>query len=116
MIPNKRLGYLLSFIHSLLALIPIYITLFSNDINMVLIMVFYWFMIIFLWYVFGNCLFTFFENKLMGEPNNDSLWFVEIAKKYNNNLGRLLYMYILLQPVVLLIIALFRIKSICKNK
>ena len=113
---QKILGYSLSFTHCLLALLAIYITIFSTNMNTVLFMVFYWFMIIFLWYILGNCFITYFENRLLGEKNDTTFWFVLKAKRYNELLGNTIYKCIIIQPVIWLLVALFRIKSICRNK
>lgn len=113
---NKLLGYSLSFTHCLLAILAIYITIFSTNMNTVLFMVFYWFMILFLWYILGNCFITYFENKLLGEPNDTTFWFVLKAKRYNKVLGDVILKCIIFQPVIWCIVALFRIKYLCKNK
>lgn len=115
MLPNKKLGYLLSFVHCFLAFIPIYIALFSKNMNLLLVIIFYWFMVIFLWYILGNCFLTYFENKLLGEQNDNTFWFVSKAKRYNKNLGDIIYHCIIFQPVLWLIVALFRIKYLCKK-
>jgi len=84
--------------------------------DMMLMTIFYWFMLIFLWYILGKCWIIYFENKLLGEKNLTQLWWVLKTKRYNKKLGEFISKLVIIGPVIWLIIALIRIKYICKNK
>ena len=46
-------------------LTPLYISVFSNKVTYLLLVVFYWTLVLFNWYLFDNCFITLIENYLI---------------------------------------------------
>ena len=111
---NKRIGYLLSYFHffvGILATIPFY----SKNLNILLFFVFYWFILVYSWYFFGNCFLTIIENRLMGYTNDNSFWFIEELKRKNKFIGNFIYFFIRFQPIFWIFFLLLKIKNLCKK-
>lgn len=97
-----------------IGLLPVFISIFSNNINILLFIIFWWFSLIFSWYIFGKCIFVEIENKLLNN-SYQNIWLVEELKKKNETLGKLLFYIIQGTPVIFIIVALIKIRLICKK-
>lgn len=111
------LGYLLVVSHILFPIMPIYISLYSNNLNLLLLIILVWFIMVFLWYILGDCFISILERKLLQENRTDktSYWAVDKLKLYNNTMGELLHIIITISPLIFIFITLYRVKRICKH-
>ena len=121
MLFKNILGYILFMIHYIfLYLTPLYISVFSNKVTYLLLVVFYWTLVLFNWYLFDNCFITLIENYLLFdkyETNKWSNWFIDTIKNYLGNvIAKIINGIIILSPVIFTLVALSNIHMLCKSK
>ena len=121
MLFKNILGYILFMFHYIfLYLTPLYISVFSDKVTYLLLVVFYWTLVLFNWYLFDNCFITLIENYLLFdkyETNKWSNWFIDTIKNYLGNvIAKIINGIIILSPVIFTLVALSNIHMLCKSK
>ncbi len=115
---TKLLGYILFMIHYIfLYLTPIYISVFSNKITYLILVIFYWTLVLFNWYLFDNCIITLIENRLLFdeyEANKWSNWFIDTIHLYFGSIiAKIINSVIILSPVIFTLVSLVNIYIYC---
>ena len=118
---TQFLGYILFMIHYVfLYLTPVYVSVFSNKITYLILVIFYWTLVLFNWYLFDNCFITLIENRLLFDEydtNKWSNWFIDTINTYFGSvIAKFINSIIILSPVIFTLVSLINIYKHCGTK
>jgi Fe2+ transport system protein B len=121
MTPTQFLGYIVFMIHYVfLYLTPVYVSVFSNKITYLILVIFYWTLVLFNWYLFDNCFITLIENRLLFDEydtNKWSNWFIDTINSYFGNIvAKIINSIIIMSPVIFTLVSLINIYKHCGTK
>ena len=78
------LGLFLYIIHYFLFICIIYLIIFSNDFYIIFFILIIYFLVIYSWYIFNDCLFIGFENYLLNKKN---IYYLDTTDYIEINIG-----------------------------